>query len=321
MPHRRIRDPSDDGGGGEIREKVRVAIIGAGPAGAAAAIFLKRAGFEPLLLEERLPGGLLHEANLVENYPGFPEGISGGELASRIKAQLDRLGVRALKERVVSVKAVDRSFEIDTEDGAEFASNALVIATGTTSKKTDIPGADDIEGEKLFYGVSSLGRAQVDGKHVAILGGGDAALDYAINLSDKGGVVAIISRAPLSSLPLLADRARARGVSVATGCTVTGFTEADDGVVVACECSEGKRDFVCDLVVVAHGREPRLEIIDPQLKNRMDATSPPGTGVPGLFMAGDVVRGINRQAAIAAGDGVLAAMLVQRLLSGRGEDG
>lgn len=300
---------------------MRAAIVGAGPAGSAAAIFLKRAGFEPLLLEERLPGGLLHEANLVENYPGFPEGVAGGELASRIEAQLDRLGVRTLKERVVDVNAVDRSFEIDTENGAAFASDALVIATGTTAKRTVIPGADDIEGAKLFYGVSSLDREQVDGKRVAILGGGDAAFDYAINLSDKGGLVAIISRSSRSCLPLLENRARTRGVSVTTGCTATGFVEADDGVVVACECSEGKSDFVCDLVVVAHGREPRLEIIDPQLRDRIDATNPPGTGVSGLFMAGDVVRGIHRQAAIAAGDGVLAAMLIQRFLNERGEDG
>ncbi|UCE91168.1 MAG: NAD(P)/FAD-dependent oxidoreductase [Methanobacteriota archaeon] len=301
--------------------RVKVVVVGAGPAGAASAIFLKRAGFEPLVVEERLPGGLLHEADLVENYPGFPEGIAGRDLASLIDAQLNRLEVRVLNDRAVRVTAIGESFRTDTEGGASYASDALVLATGTTPTRAELQGASAIEGRRLFYGVSEIDAELVQGGRAVVLGGGDAAFDYAINLSDQAGSVRIVSRSAPCCLPLLMDRAQDRGVKVETGRVVTKFDMAGDDVIVVCETEDGKDEMAlsCDFVVIAYGREPRLEVIDPELGRQISTERPPETGVPGLFAAGDVVRGTNRQASIAVGDGVLAAMLAQRFLSDRGE--
>ena len=303
-------------------ERVNVAIIGAGPAGAAAAMYLKRAGLEPLLLEQAEPGGLLHEANLVENYPGFPDGIPGGELASLIARQLQRLEVRMIEASAKKVGTSDLAFETITDEGS-FISNAVIIATGTEPKKTDILGADAVAGDLLMYGVSKLSAEQIEGKRVAVLGGGDAAFDYALNLSDKGGSVTILSRSEPTCLALLAERARERNIEIIAGRDIVGIAETPAGVVITCDDREGQNEIVCDVVVVAHGRQPRLEILDRSLRDRIDAAHPPETGVPGLYLAGDVVRGINRQAAIAAGDGVLAAMMIERFFknaNGRGSN-
>ena len=302
-------------------ERVKVVVIGAGPAGAASGIFLKRAGLEPLVIEERRVGGLLNEANLVENYPGFPEGISGTDLVALIRAQLSRLDVHVVEDKATSTNITDESFITRTAGGKEYTSPALIVATGTVPKKAVIPGAAAIEGSKLFYEVSSIETKLIQSSRITVLGGGDAAYDYAINLSRRGGRVTIISRSPPSCLKLLKDRAQGLGVEVLQGHVVKEFAETDNHVAVSCESGkgEGRHHHACDLVVVAHGREPRLDAFSPELMGRLSEANPPVTGVPGLFIAGDVARGTHRQATIAAGDGVLAAMMVQRFLEERGE--
>ncbi len=303
-----------------MEERLNVVIIGAGPGGAASAIYLRRAGYDPLLIHDGEPGGLLREANLVENYPGFPDGIVGSELAALIGDQLKRLEVRMKRTTVQKVSLIDGSFYTQTAD-ATYISDTLIIASGTVPGKTAIPGAEAIEGTSLFYEVSSLSQEIVWGKRVTILGGGDAAFDYAINLSDKGASVTILTRSRPTCLQLLADRARERGVQVIVGCEVTNLAETPTGVSVASDGDEGHRETVSDIVVVAFGREPRNDFIEGGLLGCIVMDRPPETGVSGLFMVGDVVRGKNRQAAIAVGDGVHAAMMVERLLDHRGEHG
>ena len=298
--------------------RVSVVVIGAGPAGAAAGMFLKRAGLEPLLLEEGKPGGLLREANLVENYPGFPEGIVGRDLASLIGMQLKRLQVRLEHTEATNVIADDDGFLTTTASG-RYASDYVVVATGTSPRRANIPGADEIEGRLLHYGVSSLKSKNMDGKRVAVLGGGDAAFDYAINLSGEGGSVAIISRSEPTCLSLLLERARARGVDVITGSNITELSEAANRVAVNFEHDGSTSEMISDLIIVAYGREPRLDALDPSLKEGLTVDRPPATNIPGLFIAGDVARGMNRQAAIAVGDGVLAAMMIQQSSKNRGE--
>jgi len=302
-----------------MHEKVSVVIVGAGPAGIAAGMFLKRAGVEPLLLEEREPGGLLRDANLVENYPGFPGGISGKELASLMVHQMEKLGVRLEKGAATKVSPKDHSFVTETETGT-YESDAVIIATGTAPKKLEIEGARELEGQRQFYGLSSIGTDDIHGKRVLVLGGGDAAFDYAINMSTRGNSVPIVSRSTASCLPLLLERAEARGIEISEGCNPERMMESTDGVRVECTCDDEKKIFEADIVIVAYGREPRVDMLPPELRERIDDSGegPPITGIEGLFVAGDVVRGIHRQAAIAAGDGILAAMHVDKLLKKRG---
>jgi thioredoxin reductase (NADPH) len=132
-----------------MEERLSVVVIGAGPAGAASAIYLKRAGYDPLLIHDGEPGGLLREANLVENYPGFPDGIVGSALAALIERQLKRLEVRMKRATARTVSLVDGSFHTETTD-MTYISDNLIVASGTVPKKATIPGADAIEGSRLF---------------------------------------------------------------------------------------------------------------------------------------------------------------------------
>lgn len=302
-----------------MHERVSVVIVGGGPAGIAAGMFLKRAGVEPLLLDEREPGGLLWEANLVENYPGFPGGISGRELASLMTQQMEKLGVRLEKRSVTKVSPKNGSFVTETETNT-YESDAVIIATGTAPKRVEIEGARELEGRRLFYGLASIETDDIRGKRLLVLGGGDAAFDYAINMSTRGNSVTIVSRSTASCLPLLLERAKARGIEISEGCVSERMMESADGVRVECACGDDKKVFEADMVIVACGREPRVDILPPELRERIDdpGERPPMTGIEGLFVAGDVVRGIHRQTAIAAGDGVLAAMHVEKLLKKRG---
>jgi thioredoxin reductase (NADPH) len=300
-----------------VREEVNVVVVGAGPAGSAAAVFLKRAGIEPVLLEESVPGGLLREANLVENYPGFPAGIVGEDLADLIAKQLERLDVRVERRSAVNIEAGGENRFVIRTEGAEYEAHAVVVATGTAPRRIGGDWAGELEGRALFYGLSSLDLDAVEGRRVAVLGGGDAAFDYALNLQARGGSVKVILRTAPTCLPLLLDRAAERGIEVHDGCLVERIDEAGGELKVACA---GEKVFECDLVVVAHGREPRLEALAPDLVEsvRSSAELLPETTTDGLYVAGDVVRGRCRQTAIAAGDGVLAAMKVIDFLKERG---
>ena len=300
-----------------MREDVKVVIVGAGPAGSAAAMFLKRAGLEPVLLEEGPVGGLLREANLVENYPGFPDGIRGDELADLIGRQLARLNVRIERRVAVSIEGdADEGFVV-LADGAEYGPRALIVASGTSPRKLRGEWADELEDRKLFYGLSRIDMDTLQDRRVAILGGGDAAFDYALNLRGRGAVPFVVMRSAPTCLPLLLERAAARGIEAYEDCLLERIDETPQGLEVVCS---GRKAFKCGLAVVAHGREPRLEALSPELMQSVRGSSGryPETTTEGLFVVGDVVRGKCRQTAIAAGDGVNAAMKAIEFLRGRG---
>ena len=300
-----------------MREEVIVAIVGAGPAGSAAAMFLKRAGLEPVLLEEGPIGGLLRDANLVENYPGFPDGIRGADLADSIGRQLARLDVRIERRPAVVIEADSDGGFVILADGAEYRSRVLVMASGTSPRKLRDEWAEELEDRKLFYGISKLDLETVRDRRVVVLGGGDAAFDYALNLKSHGASPSIVMRSAPTCLPLLLERAAARGIEVHVDSMLERVDETPHGLEVVCS---GKKPFKCDLVVVAHGREARLEALSPELIQSVRGSFGryPETTTEGLYVVGDVVRGKCRQTAIAAGDGVLAAMKIIEFLRARG---
>ncbi|UCE72964.1 MAG: FAD-dependent oxidoreductase, partial [Methanomassiliicoccales archaeon] len=132
-----------------------VAVIGAGPAGVAAGIYLKRAGFEPLVFEKEDIGGLLLNANFVENYPGFPEGISGEDLVGLFRKQLSLFGIEVKKKEVKKISKEKGLFKLITDDD-EIISQAVIMATGTTPKSIDIQGQTPLIGRKLFYEIKNI---------------------------------------------------------------------------------------------------------------------------------------------------------------------
>lgn len=151
-----------------------ITIIGAGPAGFAAAIYLKRAGIQPLIFEKTQVGGLLVNANLVENYPGFPEGISGSDLVNKFRKQLNYLNIEITKKKVTKVIYKEGNFHIIVED-QEIISSALIIASGTKPKKLGLSGETQLFGRKLFYEIKDIPPPTKNDK-IVIVGGGTAHL-------------------------------------------------------------------------------------------------------------------------------------------------
>jgi thioredoxin reductase (NADPH) len=284
----------------------RPAVIGCGPAGIAAAVQLKRYGLDPLVFEKNLPGGLLKNANLVENYPGFPQGISGLELVRRMAAQLERVGVEVTNEEVTCLDcSAQAPFEIRTPGGVYLASH-VVAATGTRPRpflSFDLP--PEVQ-ERVFYEVYPLLRET--GRQVVIIGAGDAAFDYALNLAGRGNQVTILNRTrQVGCLPLLWERASASDkIRYFDRTAITGVALDRPGGPLLVHCGEDGRawDLMADSVLFAIGREPEMSCFSENLLSQRAALERAGL----LFFAGDVQNGLFRQTAIAAGDGLRAAM-------------
>ncbi len=249
-----------------------VVIVGAGPAGLAAAQQLKLYGIDPLVYECDEPGGLLLNACSVINYPGASKGISGKELIKQFP-----LPERIVISEVTDVSRKERHYQIHSGDGV-LNTLSVIIASGTKPRKISIPG---VTGDRIHYCVKKL--AGSSGGLVAVIGGGDAALDYAVSLS-SGYTVNIYARGDFSkAVPHLLERVRlTRKIAL--------YPE-----------SLPKNSFSEDIIVAAVGRHARVNFISEKL-----LSSPPVDG--SFHMCGDCGNGIYRQTAIAVGNGVEAAM-------------
>ena len=297
-----------------MAEKTEIAVIGAGPAGMAAAIYMHRAGFDPLILERGTPGGLLRNANLVENYPGFPGGIKGPDLADLFVNQMSSVGVRIARERVNRVMKKGDAFNLET-DATSYTTRAVIIASGTRPKEIHLGGDKRLAENGVFYEIWGTPLADVHGKRIAAIGGGDAAFDYALNLQTRGNSVVIISRKEPHCLPLLKARAETSGINTIAGIRADSVAKSPRGMVLKCKRGKDQLVFPVDYILAACGRLPNTEFLAGSLrKSVLRSTSIPETGVPGLFVAGDVVRGRHRQTGIAVGDGIRSAMLAEDYL-------
>jgi len=285
-----------------------IVVIGTGPAGISASIQLKRSGIEPLLLEKDKAGGLLLNANLVENYPGFPDGTSGEMLAETFLKHLKNAGVALRKETVKKVFKEKNIFRIVTDKGEIFA-KCLILATGTLPKKLGIPGETDIAGRRLFYEIKDL---PANTGTFVVIGGGDIAFDYALNLSKTAEKIDIIIRESASKcIPVLAEEAEKRENIKIHYRTIPISMKEEKNVVLKCNADGGYKDFVSDYLLVAAGRTPNTGMLNDELKEHV---------APGLFLAGDVKNKDFRQTGIAVGDGLLSAMKAVKFLRREHED-
>jgi thioredoxin reductase len=289
-----------------------VVIIGAGPAGIAAAIQLKRHGIEPVILEKGETGGLLRNANLVENYPGFPDGISGPGLIELFKRQLANAGVTISSETLLELEHTRDVFFVKT-NRRELRSSMAVIATGTKPKRVpEIRIADGIE-DRVFYEVYPV-RGMVNQK-IAIIGAGDAAFDYALGVSEENDVVILNRSEQHRCIPLLRERCmKSEAISYLTNVCVREVTGKGNGLVLSCLNGDGqKENQICaDYVVIAVGREPSLGFLGDELKRSVEYLIKTNK----LYVIGDVKNKAFRQTAICVGDGVKAAMRICRKVRG-----
>ena len=290
-----------------------VIIIGVGPAGIATAIQLKRYGIVPLLLEKNETGGLLRNANLVENYPGFPGGISGLALVNLFEKQLAENSIRVIFEETTELDLKDNLFTVATSRRVYY-SRIMVVASGTKPKKSGISEAAEEVKDKIFYEVYPL--LKVKGKKIVIVGAGDAAFDYALNLAKNNEVVILNRSRTTKCLPLLRERVELAPSSSYREDTeilrITSISPTD--MLLECSSPGGISKLDAHYLVFAVGREPQLDFLSERLK--VNARKMEDRGV--LYFVGDVKNGVFRQTAIAVGDGIMTAMKIYEKLKAEG---
>jgi len=288
-----------------------VIIIGAGPAGIATAIQLKRYGISPLIFERQAIGGLLRNANLVENYPGFPAGIPGLKLVELFRQQAEQIGVTVTYEEVRSLTNEGNRFCVTTQSHS-YCSKIAVIASGTRPVIFPDFNLDQASTAKVYYEVYPL--AGVRDKRVAIVGAGDAAFDYALNLSSKNQVMILNRGAAVKCLPLLWERASKNPAIRYHTHTQIQHLRAGPGdqITLECACPGGERQIIVDYLIGAIGRQAEMNFLAPKISAKLSQYLDQGT----LYLIGDVKHGIYRQTAIAVGDGILAAMKIYAHLIG-----
>lgn len=310
-------------------EKVRCLIIGSGPAGYTAAIYASRANLSPVLYEGIQPGGQLTTTTEVENFPGYPNGITGPELMEDLKKQAERFGadIRGGIATAADLSTAPYKITIDGEKVVETES--LVICTGATAKYLGLPD------EAKYAGMGVSACATCDGffyrkKTVAVVGGGDTACEEALYLASLAKQVYLIVRKPyLRASKVMQERVfNAPNITVLFEHNTVGLF-GENGVEGAHlvkrkgEADEENVDIAIDGFFLAIGHKPNSDIFKPWLETdeigyikTIDGT--PRTKVAGVFAAGDVADPHYRQAITAAGSGCKAAIEVERYLSEKG---
>ncbi|HSQ17924.1 MAG TPA: NAD(P)/FAD-dependent oxidoreductase [Anaerolineales bacterium] len=289
-----------------------VLIIGAGPAGLAAALQLRRRGVDFMLFERQRVGGLLNNANWVENYPGFPGGITGEALVDLFHRQVTQLGVEVTYEEVRCLDYVAAQFQGETSQ-ATYLAPLAILASGTTGH---IPqGIHPPENLRERVLTEILPIKDLSGKRLVIIGAGDLAFDYALNLGCKNQVLILNRSGERKCLPLLWERAgKMTSVSYREQTQLVGVEAGDQAALNLHTVSPGGTQAIpCDYLVYAIGRGANTGFISERVRQAMDELEQNGI----LYRIGDVKNGIYRQVAIAVGDGILAAMQIIKTLEGR----
>lgn len=287
-------------------KKEDVIIVGAGPAGLATALQLERYGIKPLVIEKEKIGGLLYNANLVENYPGFPGGIPGPQLVDLFKQQVRFDELNLLNSQLKNLDYSNDRFEFSIK-GQILHSHIAVIASGTKPRLLrNLPIPPEIQ-DKLYYEVYPL--LDVKDRQIAIIGAGDAAFDYGLNLAKENDVIILNRGVEISCLPLLWERAKLNPRIQYHAQTAITLISPGPGGRISLECNSS-RTFVVDYLIAAIGRDPSLDFISGQFAEKTIQLENSGK----LYYVGDVANGLYRQTAIAVGNGILAAMMIYKFL-------
>ncbi len=297
-----------------------VIIIGSGPAGLTAALYTARANLEPLVITGSQIGGQISITNEVENYPGFPEGITGPELVELMKAQAEKFGARLEIDEVIQVDFSGWPLRVKTH-GSEYEAKAVIVATGASPRKLGVPGEEEFIGRGVSYCATCDGFF-FRGKEVVVVGGGDSALEEGIFLTKFANSVRIIHRRDqLRAGPILAERAKKNPkISFIWDTVVTKIV--GNGAVQAIEIENvktGDKDMLAtDGVFIYIGHYPNSEIFKGVLEmddhGYLITDEFKRTSVRGVYAAGEIDDPIYRQIATSVGEGCKAAMQVNRFL-------
>jgi thioredoxin reductase (NADPH) len=332
-------------------EMYELAVIGGGPAGLAAAVYGASEGLKTVLIEETTTGGQAGRSSRIENYLGFPTGVSGAELTTSARRQAERFGAEVITTRkAVRLQAGDSGTArtIEFEDGSSVGAQAVILATGVDYRQLQVTGcwddpdnpASNFVGRGVFYGASVSEASECKGEDVYIVGGANSAGQAAMFMSRTAKSVTLLVRGPSleasMSYYLIRQIEKNDNITVRTCTEVVDTLGEDDhltGLVLFDKQSGAKETVECDRLCCFIGAEPRTDWLDvvakddhgfilsgPDLKDVSGWTldRPPHhleTSVPGVFVAGDVRAESAKRVAAAVGEGSMAVMLVHRYLA------
>ena len=308
------------------KKHAKVIIIGSGPAGYTAAIYAARAMLEPMLIAGLQPGGQLTITTDVENYPGFAETIQGPWLMDQMKAQAEHVGTQIVSDIITSIDLKTRPFRLNGDSGDVYTCDALIIATGAQARWLGLPSEEHFKG----HGVSACATCDgffYRGKDVAIIGGGNTAVEEALFLTNFANSVTLVHRrdslrAEKMMQQRLFSHPKIKVVWDSSVDEVLGSSEPKsvNAIRLRNEKSGAKTDLPVDGMFVAIGHSPATELFRGQVDMDADGyirTAPDSTAtnIPGVFAAGDVKDRVFRQAVTAAGMGCMAALEAERYLA------
>ncbi|MGI4980166.1 MAG: FAD-dependent oxidoreductase [Janthinobacterium lividum] len=323
------------------KEFYDVIVIGAGPAGLAAGVYGASEGLRTLVIEPDAVGGQAGSSSRIENYLGFPQGISGEELAKRGFIQAQRLGAEFLTQRVMSIKVEDQYRVLLLEDGREISCSVVLVATGVSWCKLDVPGSETFVGAGLYYGASQSEATTCTNEEIFVVGGANSAGQAAMNFSKYARKVTMLVRGKgleASMSKYLIDQIAATpNIVVETGTQIIRFCGGEHLESIELQTPQGTEIRLAGSVFTFIGAAPKTEwlpaeicrddrgfvLAGPDLKRagveRKSSTRDPfllETSVPGIFVAGDVRHGSVKRAASAVGEGSIAIQFVHQYLAG-----
>ena len=308
-----------------------VVIIGGGPAGLTAGIYAGRAQLKTVIVEKGLPGGQIAQTDEVENYPGFPEGISGPELASRMVQQAEKFGARIVMDEVLGLEKAEGGYLVRGYE-RNYRARAVIVATGANPRRLGVPGEDK------FYGRGVSTCATCDGffykkQDVAVVGGGNTAVEEALYLANIANTVTLIHRrdsfrAEKIMVDKLMRRVEEGKIILKTEAVLEEVLGDDSGVIGArLKFNDGRsEDIAVKGVFIAIGHKPNTDIFKGQLdmddagylKTKGGSGGDVGaTNIEGIWAAGDVKDHTYRQAITSAASGCQAALDAERWLDGQ----
>ncbi|MBQ6653795.1 MAG: thioredoxin-disulfide reductase [Prevotella sp.] len=306
-------------------EHTKCLIIGSGPAGYTAAIYAGRANLAPVLYCGLQMGGQLTQTTIVENFPGYPEGVDGNQMMMELRQQAERFGADLRDGIVTAVDFSERPYKITIDDNVQVEAETVIIATGASAKYL---GLDD---EKKYNGMGVSACATCDGffyrkKTVAVVGGGDTACEEAIYLAQLCQKVYMIVRKPYLRASDVMQRRVKENEKIEVlfehntlGLYGDGAVEGAHVVYRKGETDERQYDLPIDGFFLAIGHKPNTDVFRQWLDldetgyiRTLDGT--PRTNIPGVFAAGDCADSVYRQAIVAAGSGCKAALEAERFL-------
>ncbi len=303
-----------------------VIIVGGGPAGLTAALYTAREGLDTLVIEKSVPGGQAGITQVIDNFPGFDEGISGEEFARRLTNQARRFGVEILQAQAVTdLRCNGRYREVLTADGSCYAAPAALVATGARYRRLDVPGEEELIGVNIHFCATCDGAFYKD-KEVLVIGSGNSGFEEGLFLTRFATHVTIVGHSPqVKASRILQEKVGAReDMTVVTNHAVQEFVVADgrmSGVKVQDRATGQVKEWHPDGVFAFVGMSPNSGFLPPEIeRDRLGFVVTDGTlqtTVRGVFAAGDVRAGATAQAASAAGEGATAALMMRQYLESR----